>query len=114
MHTLLQGQAWAVHLNRSPGYGELITMFKPPTGVPCAGNPHAQFGGRGRQKLFPFPAPIKAYSLWRLVFSADEIVLLAKPLGTDGDLVLGDGNISFAVTCPDQLHQSDLPMLSLI
>ncbi len=31
-------------------------MRKPPTGEPCAGEPHARFGGRGRRK--PFPTPI--------------------------------------------------------
>ena len=31
-------------------------MRKPPTGEPCAGEPHARFGGRGRQE--PFPTPI--------------------------------------------------------
>ena len=29
---------------------------KPPTGEPCAGEPHARFGGRGRRE--PFPTPI--------------------------------------------------------
>src|SRR6266478_8734140 len=32
-------------------------MRKPPTGEPCAGEPHARFGGRGRRK--PFPTPIE-------------------------------------------------------
>ena len=31
-------------------------MRKPPTGEPCAGEPHARFGGRGRRE--PFPTPI--------------------------------------------------------
>jgi hypothetical protein len=31
-------------------------MRKLPTGEPCAGEPHARFGGRGRRK--PFPTPI--------------------------------------------------------
>mgnify|MGYP001821773816 CR=1 FL=1 len=30
-------------------------MLKPPTGEPCAGEPHARFGGRGGLKLFPTP-----------------------------------------------------------
>jgi len=30
-------------------------MRKPPTGEPCAGEPHARFGGRGERKLFPTP-----------------------------------------------------------
>ena len=33
-------------------------MLKPPTGEPCAGEPHARFGGRGGRQ--PFPTPIKA------------------------------------------------------
>jgi hypothetical protein len=33
-----------------------IPKWKPPTGEPCAGEPHARFGGRGRRK--PFPTPI--------------------------------------------------------
>ena len=35
-------------------------MRKLPTGEPCAGEPHARFGGRGRRK--PFPTPIKGCS----------------------------------------------------
>jgi hypothetical protein len=31
-------------------------MLKPPTGEPCAGEPHARFGGRGGRR--PFPTPI--------------------------------------------------------
>ena len=30
-------------------------MLKPPTGEPCAGEPHARFGGRGESILFPTP-----------------------------------------------------------
>src|SRR5262245_29542692 len=40
-----------------PCVGEPIPMRKPPTGEPCAGEPHARFGGRGRQE--PFPTPIE-------------------------------------------------------
>ena len=54
----LSGRSWslakcflrgtgALHHNRSPRPGEPITMLKPPTGEPCAGEPHARFGGRG-------------------------------------------------------------------
>ena len=32
-------------------------MRKLPTGEPCAGEPHARFGGRGRRE--PFPTPIR-------------------------------------------------------
>ena len=42
-------------------------MRKPPTGEPCAGEPHARFGGRGRRK--PFPTPIKPCV--RLIFRVD-------------------------------------------
>ena len=35
-------------------------MRKLPTGEPCAGKPHARFGGRGRRK--PFPDPYQANS----------------------------------------------------
>jgi len=37
-------------------FSEPIPMRKPPTGEPCAGEPHARFGGRGGRK--PFPTPI--------------------------------------------------------
>ena len=33
-------------------------MRKLPTGEPCAGEPHARFGGRGRRKPFPDPYQI--------------------------------------------------------
>src|SRR5262245_30535490 len=39
-----------------PCVDEPITMRQPPTGEPCAREPHARFGGRGRRK--PFPTPI--------------------------------------------------------
>ena len=45
----------AVHHGHGPWTGEPIPMRKPPTGEPCAGEPHARFGGRGRRKLFPTP-----------------------------------------------------------
>ena len=43
-------------LYHGPCVSEPIPMRKPPTGEPCAGEPHARFGGRGRRK--PFPPPI--------------------------------------------------------
>ena len=46
----------AVHLNYGPWVSEPIPMRKLPTGEPCAGEPHARFGGRGRRE--PFPTPI--------------------------------------------------------
>ena len=30
-------------------------MLKPPTGEPCAGEPHARFGGQGGCESFPTP-----------------------------------------------------------
>ena len=33
-------------------------MRKLPTGELCAGEPHAQFGGRGGRKSFPTPIPV--------------------------------------------------------
>ena len=43
-----------------------IPMRKLPTGEPCAGEPHARFGGRGRRK--PFPTPIAEMKLKLQVF----------------------------------------------
>src|SRR6266545_2283827 len=45
-----------VHQDCNLWTGEPIPMGKPPTGEPCAGEPHARFGGRGRRK--PSPTPI--------------------------------------------------------
>src|SRR5947208_6137836 len=45
-----------VHHQCDPCVSEPIPMRKPPTGEPCAGEPHARFGGRGRRE--PFPTPI--------------------------------------------------------
>src|SRR3954451_3790579 len=39
-----------VHFDRSPGSSETLPMRNPTTGEPCAGEPHARFGGRGGQK----------------------------------------------------------------
>ena len=44
-----------VHHNCGPWVSEPIPMRKLPTGEPCAGEPHARFGGRGRRKPFPDP-----------------------------------------------------------
>ena len=46
-----------VHHQCDPCVSEPIPMRKPPTGEPCAGEPHARFGGRGRRE--PFPTPIR-------------------------------------------------------
>src|SRR5439155_15337112 len=42
--------AWTVHLNHSPLSRETLPMKNPTTGEPCAGKPHARFGGRGGHK----------------------------------------------------------------
>ena len=47
--------------NCGPCVSEPIPMRKPPTGEPCAGEPHARFGGRGRRKPFPQVVEIPAY-----------------------------------------------------
>ena len=36
-------------------------MRKPTTGEPCAGEPHARFGGRGGRKPFPTPIVISMF-----------------------------------------------------
>jgi type I restriction enzyme M protein len=48
-------------------------MRKPPTGEPCAGEPHARFGGRGRRKPFPTPIGSREPRLYkdRTAFVAD-------------------------------------------
>src|SRR5699024_12707637 len=45
-----------VHISRSLTVGQSAPMWKPSTGEPCAGEPHARFGGRGRRE--PSPTPI--------------------------------------------------------
>ncbi len=45
---------------------EPITMLKPPTGDPCAGEPHARFGGRGGRELFPTPIGVFFNTLLRV------------------------------------------------
>ena len=40
---------------------QLVPMRKPPTGEPCAGEPHARFGGRGEKSSLPLsehPPPL--------------------------------------------------------
>ncbi len=39
--------AWAFHHDRGPCNSKPITLLKPPTGEPCAGEPPARFGWRG-------------------------------------------------------------------
>ena len=44
-----------VHHDASPNMSEPIPMRKPLTGEPCAGEPHARFGGRGGRESFSTP-----------------------------------------------------------
>src|ERR1700732_3159315 len=48
--------SWVVHPTHGLRAGETLPMRKPATGEPCAGEPHARFGGRGGPT--PFPTPI--------------------------------------------------------
>ncbi len=52
-----------VHHQCDPCVSEPIPMRKPPTGEPCAGEPHARFGGRGRRE--PFPTPYRCARLMK-------------------------------------------------
>src|ERR1700724_1739837 len=49
--------SWVVHPTHGLRAGETLPMRKPATGEPCAGEPHARFGGRGGPT--PFPTPIE-------------------------------------------------------
>src|SRR5436309_828473 len=69
---LLRGTCDVHHL--ASMCSEPIPMRKPPTGEPCAGEPHARFGGRGRRK--PFPTPI---GVWRSRPREIICVLLRQP-----------------------------------
>ena len=51
---LLRGRG-AVRTSHSLAGSEMPPMRKPPTGEPCAGKPHARFGGRGGETV---PTPI--------------------------------------------------------
>ena len=53
---------------------EPIPMRKPPTGEPCAGEPHARFGGRERRE--PFPTPIGLVGELRLGSKTCSIFIL--------------------------------------
>ena len=52
-------------------------MWKQPTGELCAGKPHAQFGGRGRRKLFP--TPIVGTDIDPVALTNAQAVLDANP-----------------------------------
>jgi hypothetical protein len=74
----------AVHHGYGPCVGEPIPMRKLPTGEPCAGEPHARFGGRGRRK--PFPTPIEPPETYVVMYSMPVVsgvpsrVLSQRPL----------------------------------
>ncbi len=49
-------------------------MRKPTTGEPCAGEPHARFGGRGGEHPFPTPIlPYRAFDKLRQVSQASIV-----------------------------------------
>jgi hypothetical protein len=48
-------KTWAFHYERSPCNSEPIPLGNLLTGELCAGEPHAQFGGRGGRESFPTP-----------------------------------------------------------
>ena len=47
-----------LHHDRRSNVSESITMLQPLTGEPCAGEPHARFGGRGGRESFSTPIGI--------------------------------------------------------
>jgi len=58
-------QAWAIFSHRSLPHGlSALSEVRPPTGEPCAGGPHARFGGGegpGTQPVLPTPIALR---LW--------------------------------------------------
>ena len=43
---------------RGPLFGlSVLSKVKPPTGEPCAGDPHARFGGKGDRESTGLPYP---------------------------------------------------------
>ena len=62
-------------------------MRQPPTGEPCAGEPHARFGGRGGRQPFPTPiqhaAPVGAVSDRDQAKPGTDIFDREAPRGTD-------------------------------
>src|SRR5215208_4893708 len=85
----LIGGVRIVHHDCNLSPSEPIPMRKPPTGEPCAGKPHARFGGRGRRK--PFPTPIKP----ELFYFSPR--LFTKPLSSNS-LTMLSSRISSAFT----------------
>jgi len=69
-------------------------MRKPPTGEPCAGEPHARFGGRGGVTL-PDPYHIEIMtSLTKLQIPLSVVVSPSKSCDTWVYMVLPDNPIS--------------------
>ena len=60
-----------VHNQCDPCVSEPIPMRKPPTGEPCAGEPHARFERRGRRKPFPTPIGEKLNDLFNELWLQD-------------------------------------------
>src|SRR5215468_10543415 len=60
LRAILRGSG-TVHHVCSLEASEPIPMRKPLTGEPCAGEPHARFGGRGRRKPFPTPIEVRIF-----------------------------------------------------
>ena len=53
-------QCRALHIIRSLELSDPVPMRKRPTGEPCAGEPHARFGGRGGLGLpDPYPGSVR-------------------------------------------------------
>jgi len=48
-------------------------MLKPPTGEPCAGEPHARFGGQGGRK--PFLTPIAENNIYNILEPVSAVVI---------------------------------------
>jgi hypothetical protein len=68
-----------VHHQCNPCVSEPIPMRKLPTGEPCAGEPHARFGGRGRRK--PFPTPIAEGEIYGPIARAMYLAILGAMWG---------------------------------
>ena len=79
-------------------------MMKPPTGEPCAGEPHARFGGRGGRESFPTPImsfwlgvlapaqtpPALVKALFEAIKSSAEVPAVRVALLQQGDIMMFD------------------------
>jgi len=61
---------WVVLRTCSPSFRPSVLFeVRPPTGEPCAGEPHARFGGRGGQATgLPYPYRTSLYLVWSPAF----------------------------------------------